>query len=234
MSLSTPINHSTNNNDFSNLNNSLENLSTPIGQANTPSQYSTPINSTAQFQQQNLPEIPQTTQPPAQPNFNKPMNNDLLNDILNDIDNDNSIGNDKMDDIHNMNMSTYNYSMDESQVPNEERPPTSDNLNDISSENFNNNNFIVNHNTKPESSFSFFGLFNYKYDDIITPIIVFIIVFLLSLTQVNRFIFSLCPQFLKESGQVNIYGVILKGFIGMISYLFIKFGSKIILSNNNN
>jgi len=51
------------------------------------------------------------------------------------------------------------------------------------------------------------------------PIVVFIITFLLSLPQFNRFLFGLVPSCLLESGQVNIFGVLLKSVIGMILFI---------------
>lgn len=230
MSLSTPINQLQNNNNLS------TSLSSPL---------STHINTSTQQNDSNLSSsLPSSLQSPIQPNFNQQtnnnlnntlnndLNNELINDILNDIDNDND---NKMDDIHNMNMSTYNYTTDRSQVPDEKQYDTPDNFPKLNDDINENSVYIVDNNDDNNNNKnSFFGLFTYNYDDLLNPLLVFIIVLLLSLTQVNRFIFSLCPQFLKESGQVNIYGVLLKSFIGMLIYLLMKFFSKIILGNNNN
>lgn len=54
---------------------------------------------------------------------------------------------------------------------------------------------------------------NLKY-----PVLVFIICFLISLPEFNRFLFGFFPRLLLESGQVSIGGVILKGVVGMILY----------------
>jgi len=54
---------------------------------------------------------------------------------------------------------------------------------------------------------------NLKY-----PILVFIICFLISLPEFNRFLFGFFPRLLLESGQVSIGGVILKAVVGMILY----------------
>lgn len=54
---------------------------------------------------------------------------------------------------------------------------------------------------------------NFKY-----PVLVFVICFLISLPEFNRFIFGFFPRLLLESGQVSIGGVILKSVVGMILY----------------
>jgi hypothetical protein len=54
---------------------------------------------------------------------------------------------------------------------------------------------------------------NLKY-----PVLVFIICFLISLPEFNRFLFGFFPRLLLESGQVSIGGVILKGVVGMVLY----------------
>lgn len=54
---------------------------------------------------------------------------------------------------------------------------------------------------------------NLKY-----PVLVFIICFLISLPEFNRFLFGFFPRLLLESGQVSIGGVILKAVVGMILY----------------
>lgn len=54
---------------------------------------------------------------------------------------------------------------------------------------------------------------NIKY-----PILVFIICFLISLPEFNRFLFGFFPRLLLESGQVSIGGVILKAVVGMLLY----------------
>ena len=58
---------------------------------------------------------------------------------------------------------------------------------------------------------------NMKY-----PILVFIICFIISLPECNRFIFGFAPKLLLESGQVSFGGVILKAFIGMLLYICIS------------
>ena len=57
---------------------------------------------------------------------------------------------------------------------------------------------------------------NIKY-----PVLVFIISFMISLPEFNRFLFSFFPRLLLESGQVSIGGVFLKGLVGMILFSII-------------
>ena len=53
------------------------------------------------------------------------------------------------------------------------------------------------------------------------PILIFIISFLISLPEFNRFLFGFFPRLLLESGQVSIGGVLLKGFVGMLLFSII-------------
>jgi len=55
---------------------------------------------------------------------------------------------------------------------------------------------------------------NIKY-----PILVFVLCFIISLPEFNRFIFSFFPKLLLESGQVSIGGVLLKSLLGMIIFI---------------
>lgn len=57
---------------------------------------------------------------------------------------------------------------------------------------------------------------NIKY-----PGLVFLISFIISLPEFNRFLFSFFPRLLLESGQVSIGGVLLKGLVGMILFSII-------------
>jgi hypothetical protein len=54
---------------------------------------------------------------------------------------------------------------------------------------------------------------NIKY-----PCIVFVLCFLISLPEFNRFLFGFFPKLLLESGQVSIGGVFLKAFVGMLLF----------------
>lgn len=57
---------------------------------------------------------------------------------------------------------------------------------------------------------------NIKY-----PGLVFVICFIISLPEFNRFLFSFFPRLLLESGQVSIGGVLLKALVGMIFFAII-------------
>lgn len=49
-------------------------------------------------------------------------------------------------------------------------------------------------------------------------ILVFVIVVILSLHQVNRVIFSFVPQLIIENGQLSIYGILFRGLLAAILY----------------
>ncbi len=68
------------------------------------------------------------------------------------------------------------------------------------------------------SGSSVFGKFGWLVDAIKPLLAVFVIVFLLSLHQVNRYIFTLFPQLLLENGQLSIYGILLRALIATILF----------------
>lgn len=57
---------------------------------------------------------------------------------------------------------------------------------------------------------------NIKY-----PGLVFVLCFIISLPEFNRFLFSFFPKLLLESGQVSIGGVLLKAVVGMLLFAII-------------
>ena len=57
---------------------------------------------------------------------------------------------------------------------------------------------------------------NIKY-----PLLVFVLCFIISLPEFNRFLFGFFPRLLLESGQVSFGGVLLKSLIGMIIFSII-------------
>lgn len=59
---------------------------------------------------------------------------------------------------------------------------------------------------------------NIKY-----PGLVFVLCFIISLPEFNRFLFSFFPKLLLESGQVSIGGVLLKALVGMVIFAIIAF-----------
>jgi len=68
------------------------------------------------------------------------------------------------------------------------------------------------------SGSSVFGKFGWLVDAIKPLLAVFVIVFLLSLHQVNRYIFTLFPQLLLENGQLSIYGILLRALIATVLF----------------
>jgi hypothetical protein len=59
---------------------------------------------------------------------------------------------------------------------------------------------------------------NIKY-----PGLVFVICFILSLPEFNRFLFGFVPRLLLESGQISIGGVLLKAVLGMVLFALFAF-----------
>ena len=57
---------------------------------------------------------------------------------------------------------------------------------------------------------------NIKY-----PALVFVICFIISLPEFNRFLFGFFPRLLLESGQVSIGGVMLKALVGSILFAIV-------------
>lgn len=123
----------------------------------------------------------------------------------------------------NINSQAYQYAMDSSQVPPTKYIPPSGMMSGYPSGTEYTQKLIA--ESTPNSLLGSIGINlsgaslkdkimnNLKY-----PILVFIICFLISLPEFNRFIFGFFPRLLLESGQVSIGGVILKAFVGMILY----------------
>lgn len=55
------------------------------------------------------------------------------------------------------------------------------------------------------------------------PIVVFVLCFILGLPQVNRFIFSMLPNLLLESGQISVWGNLLKCTIIVVLMMVIQY-----------
>jgi hypothetical protein len=122
----------------------------------------------------------------------------------------------------NINSQAYQYAMDSSQVPPTKYTPPSSMQ--YPGENTNYTQKMMSE-TSPSSLLGSIGINlsgaslkdkimnNLKY-----PVLVFIICFLISLPEFNRFLFGFFPRLLLESGQVSIGGVLLKALMGMILY----------------
>ena len=160
---------------------------------------STPISQIKQQQAQQMP-------PPQEPS---------VEDMLKE-----------MDVPDNINMDSMNYSMDESQIP----PPKMD-------QNFlhqNDNQQMApppQEEKKDESSNSLLGINLGDSGSMMTKCInlvkhsgiIFLLVFVVSLPQVNRSVFTKIPGMLEESGEINIKGVLLKSVIVTLLFLVISF-----------
>jgi hypothetical protein len=160
---------------------------------------STPISQIKQQQSQQMP-------PPQEPS---------VEDMLKE-----------MDVPDNINMDSMNYSMDESQIP----PPKMD-------QNFLHPNDTqqmhppIQEEKKNESSNSLLGINLGDSSSMMTKCInlvkhsgiIFLLVFVVSLPQVNRSVFTKIPGMLEESGEINIKGVLLKSVIVTLLFLVSSF-----------
>ena len=124
----------------------------------------------------------------------------------------------------NINSQAYQYSMDNSQIPIYKNMPEQDSYDDnhytekmmhqqqkINSGLFNQIGINLNGASIKDKIIK-----NIKY-----PGLVFVISFIISLPEFNRFLFSFFPKLLLESGQVSIGGVLLKSFVGMLLFAII-------------
>ena len=165
---------------------------------------------------------------------NMDSNDSLVNDILKEMGE--SPGLDNNADI---NVNSFNYSMDNSQVPPEKiaanflESEDALTINEINDDNITNNEKLKSDSNKTESNTLLPNLslnisnaslkdtiFNYiKY-----PLAVFIITLIVGLPQFNRLLFGkLFPNLLYESGQISTYGLLLKSLIAMIIFTLIQY-----------
>ena len=162
--------------------------------------------------------------------------NQLVEDILKEM----NVPDTKDSDT---NVQSYNYATDSSQVPPEklyaqnlspDPPLTINEPSDSVINNYNDDSTVDDLKKQNESLMSSLGI-NMSLNDnsssnkgglikkyLILPSIIFIILTLLVLPVFNRFLFSLLPSLLLESGQVSIKGVLLKAFIGTVLYVIIS------------
>jgi hypothetical protein len=122
----------------------------------------------------------------------------------------------------NINSQAFQYAMDSSQVPPTKYTPSAHMQPSPGYDNYTRQ--IMSDNA-PNSLLGSIGinlsgaslkdkiLSNLKY-----PVLVFVIAFLISLPEFNRFLFGFVPSLLLESGQVSIGGVLLKAFVSMVIY----------------
>jgi hypothetical protein len=132
-----------------------------------------------------------------------------------------------MEQQKNINSQAYQYSMDNSQVPAYKSNMQQDNNGFYDDRSYSekmmhqqqqaNNGFLgqIGINLSG-SSIKDKIMKNIKY-----PGLVFVISFIISLPEFNRFLFSFFPKLLLESGQVSIGGVLLKSIVGMLLFAMI-------------
>ena len=158
---------------------------------------------------------------PTQSSNNMSSDSQLVEDILKEMGE--SPGTEQQS---NINSQALHYAMDSAQVPQHKYVPPKNNQQD---NDYNNYEKKMMMDTQNQNSFLGNIGFNLNGDtikekvmnNIKYPLLVFIICFLLSLPEFNRFLFGFFPKLLLESGQVSISGVILKAFTGMLLYVCI-------------
>ena len=170
---------------------------------------STPI---AQIKQQQLQQQQQQQQPvmASTVNTQEPSVEDMLKE---------------MEVPDNINIDAMNYSMDPSQIP----PPK---MNQDFLQNQNDVETVQKEigNEKKEES-SLLGISMGESGSMMNKCInllkhsgiIFVLVFIISLPQVNRTVFTKIPGMLEESGEINIKGVLLKSVIVTLLFLVISF-----------
>jgi hypothetical protein len=163
--------------------------------------------------------------PPPMPGDMTPITSDtqLVEDILKEMGE--SPGAEQQS---NINSQALQYAMDSSQVPpNKYIPPNQSQLEQQQNQMMDYNNYSQKMMMDQQNSgilgqlgFNLGGetlkekiMKNIKY-----PALVFVICFLISLPEFNRFLFGFFPRLLLESGQVSIGGVMLKSLVGMLIF----------------
>lgn len=153
---------------------------------------------------------------------NQPSESQLVEDILKEMGD--SPG---MEQQTNINSQALQYAMDSSQVPAYKQIDTDESFQPINTHN-NYSEKMVHQQLNNNGLLSQIGINisgdslkdkiikNFKY-----PILVFILSFIISLPEFNRFLFSFMPRLLLESGQVSIGGVLMKAFVGMVLFIII-------------
>jgi len=159
---------------------------------------------------------------PDMQNMQSPMGSDsqLVEDILKEMGD--SPGAEQQS---NINSQSLQYAMDSAQVPPNKYVPPQQNESAMMDYNNYSQKMMMEHEQKQSGilgqlGFSLSGeslkekiIKNVKY-----PGLVFVICFLISLPEFNRFLFGFFPKLLLESGQVSIGGVMLKALVGMILF----------------
>ena len=193
---------------------------------------STPINllrrggdnsSTPNFSMDNM-ELPQQNTMQNQNQFmSQSSDSQLVEDILKEMGD--SPGAEQQS---NINSQALQYAMDSSQVPAYKYTEKNEQLQPIQP--YNNYSEKMMHQQQQSNS-GFLSQIGINLNgetikeklmrNIKLPLLVFIISFMISLPEFNRFLFSFFPRLLLESGQVSIGGVFLKGLVGFILFSII-------------
>ena len=219
MSMSTPINQIRNQNQQAlnqPSNQPIESLVPPVYNPNIEPQI--PV--------QNLPTI-------QEPNASNESHNQLVSEILHEMQDIPSNENPA-----DMNVANFSYATDPVNMPPERNVNSVNNLKaentvvvDGQDENIINENKALgsiknldilnamdeNNNKKDKESTIT------KLTKLTKPaLVVFIVVFILSLHQVNRLIFSFFPKLLKDNGQLSLYAILLRSVLGSVLFLVIE------------
>lgn len=144
----------------------------------------------------------------------------LVEDILKEMGTSSS-----MEQQSTINSQALQYAMDNSQVPPTKYMPPQHPENIPTYDNYSQKLYNDNANSQNSGFLGQMGI-NLNGDslkdrimkNIKYPGLVFVISFIISLPEFNRFLFGFFPRLLLESGQVSIGGVLLKSLIGMILF----------------
>lgn len=147
-------------------------------------------------------------------NENDNMNN-VIDDVINEMNNQPPPPPQHNDYRANINAENYNYATDYAQIPQQPRTPM---------------NFLQappQYNEPPPNILSSIGIasdssINKLFITLRLPVIIFVIIFVVSLPPFNRSLFSLFPSLIEETGNITYQGVALKSFVGVLFYFIIN------------
>lgn len=198
------------------------NTSNPMKQQ---SAQSMPFNPMQQQSQQQFIQNPQQQAIPFNPmQLNNQQNQQTQDENLNNTpQNENQLVDDILREMNgnpgdsNINGGSYQYATDQSQIPNEKYPNSNEMILEDKIIEDEYKNFV--HNEKRMIS-HIIDIKTYPWIiNFINGLIVFLVLLFVSMSQVNKLIFTLLPGLLLESGQVSFKGIILKCVIGIILYI---------------
>tara|TARA_B100001093_G_C26839717_1_gene1019979 strand:+ start:1038 stop:1604 length:567 start_codon:yes stop_codon:yes gene_type:complete len=185
---------------------------------------STPLNQLRSRKAQQVNTVP----PPSTPS-NIPVKDDnIVNDILQEL------GESPGDNDNDLNADMYRRSMDQSQVPPQKQQVSfadeKDNmLSDVNQQELNPDEIAL-EQQKDQSSSSFLsnyvdmsGTLGQCLTILKSAVYVFVIILVLSLSGVNKGLFSVMPQFILESGEINIYGNMIKALLGAVLFSVLNY-----------